>query len=123
MNLTLVAIGGICGGLCRYRLGQFLLKKSATKFPLNTFIINLSGAFLLGVLTAFQPSHSAYLLLGDGFLGAYTTFSTFAYEGYQQLEQKNSYALFYLVGSLVLGVAAYLIGFAATKAFSPTFYS
>lgn len=122
MNLALVAIGGILGGLCRYRLGLILLKKSAAKFPLNTFLINLSGAFLLGVLTAFQPAHSAYVLLGDGFLGAYTTFSTFAYEGYQQLEQKNPYATFYLIGSLVLGVAAYLIGFAVTKAFSLGFH-
>lgn len=115
MSLTLVAIGGICGGLCRYRLGLFLLKKSAAKFPLNTFIINLSGAFLLGILTALQPAHSTYVLLGDGFLGAYTTFSTFAYEGYRQLEAKNSYAAFYLIGSLVLGVAAYLLGFAVAK--------
>lgn len=122
MNLTLVAIGGIFGGLCRYRLGLFLLKKSAAKFPLHTFLINLSGAFLLGVLTAFQPEHSAYLLLGDGFLGAYTTFSTFAYEGYQQFEQKSPYAAFYTIGSLVLGVAAYLIGFAATKALSLGFH-
>lgn len=123
MNLTFVVIGGICGGLCRYHLGLFLLKKSAAKFPLNTFIINLSGAFLLGILTAFQPTHSIYVLLGDGFLGAYTTFSTFAYEGYQLIEQKNSNASFYLIGSLILGVAAYLLGFAVTKAFLPVLHS
>lgn len=117
MNIALIAIGGLLGGLCRFELGQLILRKADTRFPLGTFLINITGAFLLGVLTGSEPSAQAYVLLGDGFLGAYTTFSTFMYEGFQLFDQKERNAFFYIFSSLILGILGYICGYALAKAF------
>lgn len=113
MNLLLVGIGGIFGSLSRFQLGKMISARSKGTFPLGTFAVNLTGAVLLGVLTSFDAGNNIYLLLGDGFLGAYTTFSTFMYEGFnlfQGHERRN--AVVYVLGSLILGIIGYVCGFA-----------
>jgi len=113
LNLLLVGIGGTFGGLVRFQLGKVLSQKPATVFPVGTFVINITGALLLGVLTSMDAGNNLYLLLGDGFLGAYTTFSTFMYEGFhlfQGNEKMNAFV--YIIGSLLLGIAGYVCGFA-----------
>lgn len=83
---------------------------------MGTFLINVSGASLLGMVTGLAPEHSVYLLFGIGFLGTYSTFSTFMYEGFsliQGRDRKN--ALAYILGSLILGVAGYVCGYAICK--------
>lgn len=113
MNLVLVGIGGALGSLVRYKLGKVITEKSGTTFPLGTLIINITGVILLGILTSLEPKGNVYLLLGDGFLGAYTTFSTFMYEGFnlfQENEKMNAFA--YILGSLLLGIIGYIAGFA-----------
>lgn len=117
MEIALVAVGGLFGGLCRFELGRFILQKAGTRFPLGTFIINITGAFLLGVLTGSELPAQAYVLLGDGFLGAYTTFSTFMYEGFQLFDQKERNAFLYIFSSLFIGVIGYVCGYALAKAF------
>lgn len=113
MNLILVGIGGIFGGLSRYQLGKVISQKAKTTFPLGTFIINITGALLLGLLTSLDTGKNVYLLLGDGFLGAYTTFSTFMYEGFDLFRGKEKLNAFvYILSSLILGIIAYVIGFA-----------
>jgi CrcB protein len=116
MDLFFVGIGGALGSLTRFQLGKIITEKSNTTFPIGTFIINITGAILLGIISSLGVSKNMYLLLGDGFLGAYTTFSTFMYEGFnlfQENEKMNAFT--YILGSLFLGVLGYLIGFKMGK--------
>lgn len=108
----LVGVGGILGGLSRFQIGKILSEKSKTTFPIGTFIINITGALLLGIVTSMDTSENAYLLLGDGFLGAYTTFSTFMYESFSLFKGKqNLNAFLYIFISFILGVIGYIVGF------------
>ncbi len=118
MQLLLVCIGGAFGSIARYAVGKKISKKADTDFPLGTFIINISGAILLGLLNGSGSGKNMLLLLGDGFLGAYTTFSTFMYEGFD-LFRKNEKktALLYTVCSLLLGIAGFFAGYAAAVFF------
>lgn len=116
MSFVIVGIGGAFGGLVRFQLGKIISEKSNTPFPIGTFIINITGAILLGIITSINPGHSLYLLLGDGFLGAYTTFSTFMYEGFNLFhENEKMNAFIYILGSLFLGIIGYSVGFEIVK--------
>lgn len=118
MQLLLVGIGGALGSIARYVFGKMISEKIDSTLPLGTLVINVSGAILLGFLNGCNPGKSMLLLFGDGFLGAYTTFSTFMYEGFnlfQENERRN--ALVYIIGSLVLGVAGFIAGYAAAALF------
>lgn len=119
MDLLLVALGGACGSLARFLIGKGLMKKSAgLGFSLGTFLVNITGAVLLGLVISLSVGENLYLLLGEGFLGAYTTFSTFMYEGFT-LFQGNAKlnALLYTCGSLALGIAGFIAGTAAATLF------
>ncbi|BAH05337.1 hypothetical protein CKR_0286 [Clostridium kluyveri NBRC 12016] len=112
MNFVFVGIGGAFGSLARYQLGKVISQKSATTFPVGTFIINITGAILLGMVSSLNISKNMYLLLGDGFLGAYTTFSTFMYEGFNLFQENEKLnAFIYILGSLILGIIGYILGF------------
>lgn len=112
MNFVFVGIGGAFGSLARYQLGKVISQKSATTFPVGTFIINITGAILLGMVSSLDISKNMYLLLGDGFLGAYTTFSTFMYEGFNLFQENEKLnAFIYILGSLILGIIGYILGF------------
>lgn len=118
MDLAFVGIGGALGALTRFQLGKIISQRSKTTFPIGTFIINITGALLLGLLTGIGTSKSIYLLFGDGFLGAYTTFSTFMYEGFNLFQGKEKMNAFtYVLGSLLLGLIGYVIGFEIGKLF------
>lgn len=110
IKLLLVGIGGISGSLTRYALGRLLTGRSA-RFPVGTYVINITGAFLLGLISITLAGTSIYYLLAVGFLGAYTTFSTFMYEGFRLIEDKRSLnAAIYIVSSIVLGAISFTIG-------------
>ena len=112
MDLILVGIGGALGSIARFKLGKIISEKCKNPFPIGTFIINITGALLLGIVSSCDVSRNMYLLLADGFLGAFTTFSTFMYEGFnlfKKNERKN--AITYILVSLILGVIGYVIGF------------
>ncbi|MCX7710948.1 MAG: fluoride efflux transporter CrcB [Clostridia bacterium] len=112
MEYILVGFGGACGSLARFCLGKYISGKNKTVFPLGTLIINISGAFLLGAASALNAGDKIYLLFGDGFLGAYTTFSTFMAEGFQLFQGKKVLnSCIYIAGSLLLGVLGYVLGF------------
>jgi fluoride exporter len=116
MDLVFVGIGGALGSLARYRLGKVVTEKSNTTFPIGTFIINISGAILLGLVSSLDASRNMYLLLGDGFLGAYTTFSTFMYEGFNLFQENEKLnAFIYVLGSLLIGIIGYILGFELGK--------
>ena len=110
MKLLLVGLGGIAGSLSRFALGRYLAAKS-TRFPVGTFVINISGALLLGLVSIAGSGTPLYYLLGMGFLGAYTTFSTFMYEGFTLIEDNRSLnAAIYIVSSVILGAVGFTAG-------------
>lgn len=113
MDYLWVGIGGVLGGLCRFQAGRSISQRADTDFPLGTFCINLVGALLLGLLSSLEAPKTAYLLLGEGFCGAFTTFSTFMYEGFGLLQNWDSRnAVLYLGGTVVLGLVGYCAGYA-----------
>lgn len=90
-SIWAIAVGGALGALSRYELGVFISNRWNQGFPLPTFIINITGAFLLGFLNTLfidrlAVSPAVRLGIGVGFIGAYTTFSTFSYEVITLLE-------------------------------------
>lgn len=112
MDLIFVGIGGALGSLARYQLGRIISQKSRMAFPAGTFLINITGAILLGLVSGLDAGRNIYLLLGDGFLGAYTTFSTFMYEGFSLFQDKKKLnAFIYILSSLLLGILGYVLGF------------
>jgi CrcB protein len=107
--IWLVGSGGIIGTLFRVYLGKWIAARTGTAFPWGTWMINLSGSFILGILSAMNQRESipawVWLLGGIGFCGAYTTFSTFGYETYQLLERGQwSRAAAYVVSSVFFGL-------------------
>ena len=118
MDLVFVGIGGAFGSLVRFQLGKVIAQKSNSLYPVGTFIINISGAIFLGIVTGMNVGNNTYLLLADGFLGAYTTFSTFIYEGFALFnENEKTNAIVYILSTLILGVIGYIIGFESVKVF------
>ena len=72
------------------------LRKNKTQFPIATFLINITGAFLLGYIIGNGVTTGWQLLLGTGFMGAFTTFSTLKLESVQLLNRKNCTSSFYI---------------------------
>ena len=117
--LGLVAAGGAVGTLGRYGLSRAFPVGAGT-FPTATFVINVSGAFLLTVLLEWLVRRNTLerwlrLLVGVGVLGAFTTFSTFATElALLWRDHERTTAIEYAVSSVVAGVLAVLLGLAVT---------
>jgi CrcB protein len=113
-NGIIVGIGGFVGAIVRYALAVWIGQAWGRAFPLGTFIINVSGSFLIGLLmTLFTERYSFdpawRLLFVVGFLGAYTTFSTFEYETGKLI---NDSEWLFAAMNVVLSVTA---GFVALK--------
>lgn len=114
--MIFVGIGGFFGAICRYCLGLWISPKVKTAFPVATWIINGSGSFALGVLFRLSLPTSLWLLLATGFLGAYTTFSTFSFEAIQLLSQKQyKFAASYILSSVILSILFAGFGILVTK--------
>jgi CrcB protein len=123
-KLLLLALGGAAGTLARYGLSRWLNELAwARGFPLGTFTVNMTGSFILGVAAVvilerlppvWQP---AYLLIGTGFCGGFTTFSTFELETFR-LVRDGSYwmALANVGGSVVVGFAGVVLAVIVVEA-------
>lgn len=115
MSYLLVGVGGAFGSIARYKLGKLISERLNKLFPIATFIINITGAILLGIVSNLGISNNLYLLVADGFLGAYTTFSTFMYEGFSLFQERRELnALAYILGTLVLGIMGFALGYFLT---------
>jgi CrcB protein len=116
-----VAIGGGAGAAARYAAGCWLERQAGSAFPYGTFAVNLSGSFLIGVVLTLLLDNAPLdprlrLFLVVGFLGGYTTFSSYAYEVYALADRGHWLrAAIYVLGSNALGLVACLAGIAAAK--------
>ena len=121
-DLLAVAAGGAVGASARYLLAQAMATRGAGFVPWYTFIANISGAFLLGVVVTLSVERGSLsepwlLFLGVGVLGGYTTFSTFSYETLSLFrEGLYAQAAAYSLGSLALGIVAAGLGVAFARA-------
>jgi len=112
-----IALAGALGAPARYLVDGFVIDKTEAGLPLGTFLVNVSGSFVLGVLTGLALYHAfpstPKTILGTGFCGAYTTFSSFTYETVRLAEQgAHRSALWTLLGSLVVPALAAGLGLA-----------
>ncbi|HJV44650.1 MAG TPA: fluoride efflux transporter CrcB [Bacillota bacterium] len=113
--MLFVGLGGIFGAISRFLLSKWISGKSSASFPLGTWIINISGSFVLGLLAVLHIGNVipdwSWLIFGTGFLGAYTTFSTFGYESIQMIQKGDmKRAVIYVSSSVILGILAASIG-------------
>jgi CrcB protein len=119
--LAAVSLGGVLGAEARYAM-SIALPHEATQFPLSTWLVNISGCFLIGVLMVVlaelsEPHRLVRPFLGIGLLGGYTTFSTATVEVQQlTLGGRPALAIGYLFGTVVAALVAVTAGTAGTRA-------
>lgn len=116
MKIVVVAAGGALGAIARYGVSVLVARFWTADFPLATFLINVSGSFVLGFFATFAAEKTAVdpfwrLLVATGFIGAYTTFSTFEYET-QRLTETGAtmIAIANVVASVIAGFIAVQLG-------------
>jgi CrcB protein len=115
-TFLLISFGAILGANCRYWVGNLMARWLGGAFPYGTLLINFSGSFLLGLLMALFMEHFVAeprwrILLVVGFLGSYTTFSSYAYESVALILNGQFWlGTFNLLGSSLLGGVAVLAG-------------
>jgi fluoride exporter len=115
LKYVVVGIGGFLGAVARYALGAYIGSRYGVRFPYGTFVINISGSFLIGLILTLlaRTTASAYwrYLIPIGFIGAYTTFSTFEYETLRAIQDGQLMTgLLNVALSLVLGFIAVWAG-------------
>jgi fluoride exporter len=117
MKYLLILLGGGVGSLCRYVVGAAIVTRYGDRLPIaGTMTINVSGSFLIGLLMTliaerFGPGSNLRPLLVIGFLGGYTTFSSFEWETYSAVRDGGFWiGIANVVGSVTLGYAAVWLG-------------
>lgn len=112
----LIAAGGALGSIARYWVGSTIAGRMGTKFPYGTFVINLTACVIIGFSLTYLGKHIELspawrFLIPIGFIGAYSTFSTYEWETLSTL-RSGAFALaaLYAVGSLIAGLAAVWCG-------------
>ena len=126
-KMILLILGGAIGTYARYVLSKWLGGQPwAQGFPFGTFVINVSGSFILAaaaiiILERLPPEHEDwYLLIGTGFCGGYTTFSTFEWETFRLVRDGSlGLAAVNVVGSVVAGFIGVLLGVLLVNLFLP----
>jgi fluoride exporter len=116
IRYLLVVIGGGTGALARYVAASAIMTRFGGKFPLGTLVINVTGSFLIGFLMTmlterFKLDPNWRLLLVVGFLGGYTTFSSFEWETYSSVRDGGLWTgMLNVVSSVMLGYVAVTLG-------------
>lgn len=112
MSWLLVGIGGFFGAIARFFISNVTKEKYGDHFPYGTLFVNIFGSFLLGLLYGAQLSTTWMLLCGTGFLGAFTTFSTFKLEVVQAMyKRENKLVIMYVASSYICGIVSAFAGF------------
>lgn len=112
ISLLWIAAGAFPGAVVRYLFSKWVQSVFPSVFPADTFLINSTGAFLLGYLLGHSASDSLRLWIGTGFMGAFTTFSTLKMESVKLLDQKRSGIwLLYTGATYSVGLALAYAGF------------
>ena len=115
MLALLVGLGAAFGAVARYVVDQAVARRRDRVFPAGTWVINITGSFVLGLLAGLATHHGlstdVVAIVGTGVCGGYTTFSTFSYETVRLMEEGSGLiALANLAGSLAAGLAAAALG-------------
>ena len=117
MAIWWVGLGGFLGANARYLLGGWISERWGGVFPYGTFVINVTGSFILGFFMAYASERTwvapgARRMFAVGCVGAYTTFSTFEYESMRLLQEREIFlALMNIFGSVLTGMIAVFGGF------------
>lgn len=121
MNYLLVFFGGGLGAAFRYAVNLWCARPFGTGFPYSTFIINITGSLIMGLIAGYlalkgEASHSWRLFAMTGILGGYTTFSAFSLDAVMLYERgEMGLALAYVLGSVLLAIAGLFAGLALMR--------
>lgn len=122
-NLIAISLGAIAGALSRYYLTLWFTQRYGINFPYGTFLINLTGCFAMGFFVTLAGerviiiSPEVRLLVTTGFLGSYTTFSTYGLETVMLVSARRLMsAMYYWLGSALLGIISVQLGVLLAKA-------
>lgn len=118
LGVLFVALGGAIGSAARYLVSGWFAARFGPAFPYGTFVINVTGSFIIGLFLAFAQERVALspywrLFFAVGVVGGYTTFSTYEYESVRLMQDREMLlAATYMIGSVVLGAMGAIAGIA-----------
>lgn len=123
-NPVAISLGAISGALSRYYLSLWFVQRFGVAFPYGTFFVNISGCFLMGLIftlateTVITITPEVRLLIATGFLGSYTTFSTYALDTVILFSAKRFVlGLIYWAGSAIVGIVSVKLGMELVRLF------
>jgi fluoride exporter len=117
MTLLFVALGAALGAPLRYLTDRAIQARHDSVFPWGTLTVNVAGSLVLGVLTGLPAGPQVTALIGTGFCGALTTYSTFGYETVRLLQDgARFYAAMNFIASLIAGLGAAALGLLVAQA-------
>lgn len=120
-NILLVGLGGAAGSILRFLCQKWVSSISNLSFPLGTFLVNVTGCFLIGIFFSLAAKHESFnyntqVLLMTGLCGGFTTFSAFTLEGMGLIRQdKTGLFLLYIGSSVIIGLLATWLGIRIAK--------
>jgi len=124
IKYLMVGIGGFLGSVLRFWLGSFIGGRMGARFPYGTFVINVTGSFLIGMVLAVLATKAHWnsnwrYLIPIGFIGGYTTFSAFEYETFQLFQDGQLLtAMLNIALSVVIGFVGVWVGVVAGRIIS-----
>ena len=120
----IIAAGGALGSITRYWVGSTIANRMGTKFPFGTFFINISACFMIGFILEYLTRHTNMnpawrYAFAIGFLGAYSTFSSFEWEAWSDITNGAYWiGILYIGASLIIGLLAVGLGSATARSLS-----